>query len=85
MGSLVDLLGKGSTSIARVEIGKELVGMIGMDSKIELSRMESELREVVSVISLGIKTDKSSSSRNWLSIGAKGSGMCRMMNGISDR
>jgi len=70
--SLVDLLGKGSASIARVEIGEKSAGMTG--SKIELSGMDSKLREVVRkvvlIISLGIKTNKSSarllkrSSRN---------------------
>ena len=59
MESLVDLLGKGSTGIARVEIGKESTGMTGVDSKTELSRMDSELREVVLAISLGIKIEKS--------------------------
>jgi len=57
--SLIDLLGKGSVGIARVEIGKESASMTGVDSKTKLSRMDSELREVVSVISLGIKIDKS--------------------------
>ena len=84
MESLVDLLGKGSASIAGVEIGEKSAGMTG--SKIELLGMDSELREVVRkvvlIISLGIKIEKSLgrsmkwSSRNWLSIGAKGSGIC---------